>query len=134
MTSLSTLILIPAPNPGCVGREAGETWTGEAADIVGACCLYTAVWGPIEQSVVDVTFVNVNTLGELEAGVAHHPRHTVRVIAAANLAVVTDAVEAVAVSVATVVWGAEPKPGTVVWILREGSDNHKNILESTVQC
>ena len=103
MTSLSTLILTPAPYPWCVGSEAGETGTGEAADIVSAGRLYTTVGGPIEQSVVDVTFVNVNTLGELQAGVAHHPRHTVRVIAAANLAIAAHSVEAVAVSVAAVV-------------------------------
>ena len=63
MSPFSALVLIPAADPGCVGSEAGETGTGEAAHIVGAGCLYTTVGGPIEQSVVDIALVNVHTLG-----------------------------------------------------------------------
>ena len=103
MPPLSALVLIPAANPGCVSSEARETGTGEAAHIVGAGCLYTAARGSIEQSVVYIALVNVHTLGLLQAGVAHHPRHTVRVIAAANLAIAAHSVQAVAVSVAAVV-------------------------------
>ena len=118
MTSLSTLILIPAADPGCVSSEARQTGTGEAAHIVGAGSLDTTVGRPVEESVVQVTLVNVRTLGLVQAGVAHHPRHTVGVVAAAHLAVTADSVERVAVSVAAVVRGAEPEPGRVVGVLR----------------
>ena len=103
MSPFSALVLIPAPDPGCVGSEASETGTGEAAHIVGAGGLYTTVGRPVEQSVVYVTLVNVHTLGLVQVGVADHPGHAVVVIAAANLAIAADSVEFVAVSVAAVV-------------------------------
>ena len=79
------------------------TGAGEAAHSVGADGLLSTVGRPIELDVLQLALVNVHTLGLLQAGVAHHPRHTVRVIAAANLAIAAHSVQAVAVSVAAVV-------------------------------
>ena len=100
-------------------HSAWVTGADEAAHSVSAEGVLPTVGRPIELDVLQLALVNVHTLGLLQAGVAHHPRHTVRVIAAANLAIAAHSVEAVAVSVAAVVKGAEAKPGRVVWKLSD---------------
>ena len=103
VAALRALVDIPAAHPGGVLGVAGLAGAGEAPHGVGAVSVLPTVGGPIELEVVQLALVNVHTLGLLQAGVARHPRHTVRVIAAANLAIAAHSVQAVAVSVAAVV-------------------------------
>ena len=119
VTSLRALVDVPAPGPGGVLGVAGVAGAGEAAHSVGAEGVLPTVGRPLELEVVQLALVNVHTLGLVQTGVAHHTRHTVRVVAAAHLAVAADSVERVAVPVAAVVGGAEAKPGRVVWVLRD---------------
>ena len=119
VAALRALVLVPAAHPGGVGREASEAGTGEAAHGVGAARLYAAVGRTVEVGVVNVTLVDVDTLGLVQAGVTDDPGHTVVIIAAADLPVTTDPVELVAVSVAAVVGGGEAEPGGVVGVERD---------------
>ena len=120
VSSLRALVLVPAANPGGVGGEPREAGAGEAAHGVGTGRLYAAVGRAVEVGVVDVTLVDVDTLGLVEGGVTDDPGHTVVIVAAADLPVSTDSVELVAVSVAAVVGGGEAEPGGVVGVEREG--------------
>ena len=120
VSSLRALVLVPAANPGGVGGEAREARAGEAAHGVGTGRLYAAVGRAVEVGVVDVTLVDVDTLGLVEGGVTDDPGHTVVIVAAADLPVSTDSVELVAVSVAAVVGGGEAEPGGVVGVERDG--------------
>ena len=103
VASLRALVDVPAAGPGGVLGVAGVTGAGEAAHGVGAEGVLATVGRPIELDVVLLTLVNVHTLGLLQTGVAHHPRHTVGVVATPHLAVVAESVERIAVSVAAVV-------------------------------